>query len=677
MDAKRINIDQLYQQKEMQLEPLPFGAWEDMNQKLLGNADDLQDKKNLSSGSTNFLFAIALVVVGTLAIYLFSKQKAQEKLVPEIARANNENSISNNQNDILTNDKNNNQNETDISSNIELAKVSGDNENIKVQNSNDVVVTNNPKKTIENNEQNKDKIEKSKSKSAIVKNVKLENKSYLENSKVIESKKENINSVDQTKDNSVVQKALIENDISNETNSTKVSDKELVFEKKKDNENKKLAFSSVKENKKIFKSNSSTKKRNKEVVQHLNQVEEAAIAASSELNEQSKNPITDKRKLVSRKNQSIEKSASTKVASEELKYVSEGNFETKLEQSDKNVWQSKSKALTKKSNLNSHKSLKNPIVKTFKQNQTDKNEQSEFIIPLVFLNAKFGNAICINEMSMNEFSKANQKRVVQQFKLDNAPKSNFLAPLMQRFDLGVKVGYEMGLSKYAINKSVFAGCIYYNLSEKTSLFFQPAIKLGNAVNYPSFNNTSYYNLTGTTIDTFTIQDSMSSQLLAVVTQNSDSFVVVKTINKGSNVQLEFVLGAKYRIGKHLGLSAGIGFNKGVLPYFTETKNSLGNQQQIDSFQAPMGTFLVIDTTNSFFHTSANISQYTPFSGVTQATDPLRINYFASVEYWYNRWSIELSVTQQLTKLNNLNDKNLQSSYEQPYFRLMAGWKIRK
>jgi len=677
MDAKRINIDQLYQQKEMQLEPLPFGAWEDMSQKLHGKADDLQDKNNLSSGSTNFLFAIALIVVGTLAFYLFSKQKEQEKLVPEIAHTNNDNPIFNNQKGISNNEKNYDRNETYIASNTELAKVSGEDENVKHQHSSEKVANNNPKRTTENIEQNEDKIEKSKIESATVKNIKLENISKQEKSKVIEYEKENISKVDQNKDNPEVQQALNENGISNKINSAEVNNKEQIFDKKQENVNQKLASNSLKTNRKFFKSNSSTKRRNKEVVQQLNQTEEATRATSSESNEQAKNPITNKRKLVSRKNQSIEKSVSTKAVTEDLKNVSEGNFETKLEQSEKNVGQSKSKAFMKKSNLNSNKSLKNPIVKTFKQNQSDKNEKSEFIIPLVFLNAKFGKAICVDQMSMVDFFNNNQKRIVQQFKMDNATTSNFLAPLMQKFDLGVKAGYEMGLDKYAINKSVFAGIVYYKLSDKVSIFLQPGIKLGGNVTYPSFTNNSYYNLTGTSIDTFTIQDSMSSQLLAVVTQNSDSFVVVKTITKGSNVQLELILGAKYRIGNHFGISAGIGFNKGVLPYFTEVKNSFGNQKQIDSFQAPMGTFLVIDTTNSFFHTATNLNQYTPFNGLTQATDPLRINYFASVEYWYNRWSLELSVTQQLTKLNNLNDKNLQSSYEQPYFRIMAGWKIRK
>jgi hypothetical protein len=73
----------------------------------------------------------------------------------------------------------------------------------------------------------------------------------------------------------------------------------------------------------------------------------------------------------------------------------------------------------------------------------------------------------------------------------------------------------------------------------------------------------------------------------------------------------------------------------------------------------------------------NFSQYTAYNGATQSTNPLRISYFASVEYWYKRWMIELAITQELTTLNSLNDKNLQNSYQQPYIRIMAGWRLGK
>lgn len=604
MEAKSRNIDLLYREKEMQLEPLPFGAWDAMSQKLHGEQPNNNEPSgNLPNGSKFYsLFAGAFLLL-TTALYFYFHSKSTN---------------------IIT---------------------SSTTTNFFPDNKKETIVTTNDNQL--NNEGNSTALSKITS---------------TENPKQLPIKTEEaLSPTKQKNELSEVATKKIINTINN--SSHKITQKEnLKTEKVQAIKSKKLvpafhAITSISNEKKLTENKSKTS--NKEV-------KESVFSGSDAV----------------KKSKSL---SSEKVVSENTPLdisTKEKNNSKKEEPSivaGKNATRKSSTTQEENLALNSVKEKISEETKTFTTKELTSKQVEEIlfdsksIFPLKIKDTKAVPSPILSALFLLQSDKISPLKNIfseNKIKQETTKKNN---QFFKHFEAGIKAGYEIGASSYAMNKSIVQGYLQYNLSNRTSIVLLPAIKTGNGVSYPSSSESYYYQLTGTNINT--VFDSI--QNYAVVTQHYDSMVVNRIITKGNSVQTELLLLAKYKLNNHFSFTAGIGFNKGTLPFTNETTNTFSNQQQVDSFFAPAGMNPTIDTTNSFVHTAQNNGKYMPFSGATQATNPLRINYFASVEYWYKRWMIELAITQQLTNLNSLNDHNLQSSYQQPYVRLMTGWKIKK
>ena len=563
METKRINIDQLYRQKEMQLEPLPFGAWYAMNQKLHGTQsnNNTPDGK-ISSGSSFYVLiaAVAVVISGILFHYAHSKSATS--------------SVSTNTTSSIT--------------------------------------TSTTSLTSETPQQNPTQKTNNNSISSTIKTKQNHNKNSFSASNT--------------------------DTFSNASVAIKTMPKKRIVEVKRHFKEKVLAANVSKKESSIFKKHFAEK----------------AIKKDTTTSNNSSIP-------------EIKTTQSKAALADELL---------------SNLIEEKPTKKHKQHNAQKVKpTLFNGLLAKKAATETTSTEQNQTPNPLeanpVFLNPKpielaiFPPKI-ISPIFLLKSNNSNPIKTItfeNNFK-DSSSKKHF--DLLKGINGGIKAGYEFGTSSNPYNKSVVAGYLQYKISNHTSIAIQPTIKMGNGIGYNA-NNVSYYQLTGTNV--ITVFDSMQNS--SVVTQHYDSILVTRNATQSSNVQMELLLSAKYRFNNHFAFNAGIGFNKGTLPYATETKTNLGNFQQVDSFFANPGTTPTIDTTNSFIHSSRNIAQYNTFNGPTQSSNPLRINYFASVEYWYKHWLIELAITQQLTNLNSLNDKNLQNSYQQPYIRIMTGWRFGK
>jgi hypothetical protein len=255
---------------------------------------------------------------------------------------------------------------------------------------------------------------------------------------------------------------------------------------------------------------------------------------------------------------------------------------------------------------------------------------------------------------------------------------------------GIKLGYEIGFNHFAANKYVIAPYIQYNIG-RFGIALQPAIKiarnthtsnLGSEQTYYNVTNDPFYTFLGT--QTIFSQDSTHPDNLIVrnylYTERHDSIVVSHHIDTKSYAEIEVPLLLKYKVMNNLSVYGGL-----LLDY-SNTVIHIKEDRQTKSVN---GTYYYSDTTiannpypnipepNSVFHYQG--IAYVKYSNAdyeNASTMKLRTGYMLGASYTiHDKFMIDVSVQQGLSKMGYVPNKDVRGTYTQPYVRISAGYKF--
>ena len=246
---------------------------------------------------------------------------------------------------------------------------------------------------------------------------------------------------------------------------------------------------------------------------------------------------------------------------------------------------------------------------------------------------------------------------------------------------GAKFGFEKGFSTVTSNKWVATIYLQYNLSPKAAFLVQPSVKFAQ-MNKSINSSQSFYNVTGTTINSTQRMDSVSTPPFFDTVYNYyykqtyDSVHVTQTSNK-NYVEFEIPLIFKYTIAENLSLLAGVTMNFGSIPTVSSSSTTYSGLTLQDSVvNVHSNPNYQISVNDSFHHTAAPIDSYNPNTNQNPATNPIRFGYLLGMNYLLkDRVLFDLTIQQSFSKMNNVPNADIRSVLTQPYVRFSVGYKI--
>lgn len=262
------------------------------------------------------------------------------------------------------------------------------------------------------------------------------------------------------------------------------------------------------------------------------------------------------------------------------------------------------------------------------------------------------------------------------------------------FDWFVKTGYEAGLNKKTINKFVFAPSVQIGLSEKVSVILQPTIKSGR-VNYSQVSDPrSFRAITHQDHDTLVRYTNATVQGITTTTatigyyylQTYDSLVVSNRLSSRSVIEAELPVLLSYDLGRNFSLYGGPMLTYSNTLKIEEDIRNYGSFTRKDSVKyegqkvggnlkhpdAPaMGQVLQYNT--------PEITEYNraPYQLHNANGNKFRVGYMLGASYNYKRMSADITVQQNLSRINYIANPGVRSLYLQPYMRFMLGFKLNK
>lgn len=265
-------------------------------------------------------------------------------------------------------------------------------------------------------------------------------------------------------------------------------------------------------------------------------------------------------------------------------------------------------------------------------------------------------------------------------------------PNFQRFEAGIKGGYERGFDNDAATKVLASPYLAYHLTPKVALMLQPAIKgakvntrrIGTAQDYYKVNNdavTSFVDSTPVYIpmgvgrfDTFWLRNYAYSQ-------THDSIVKANSIG-GTYIELELPVMLKYNLTKKLSVYGGVNMAYSKLTGVTEqtyTSDPIlktGNAITLAHVKQPAPAAPAVNTAITYAGTS-----YASYSGPQYPNpggDLFRLGYMVGFSYEFRKqWLFDGLVQQGMVKSNNQAGVNVNAPLSAPYIRLTLGYKLTK
>ncbi len=252
-------------------------------------------------------------------------------------------------------------------------------------------------------------------------------------------------------------------------------------------------------------------------------------------------------------------------------------------------------------------------------------------------------------------------------------------------DAFMKFGMETGVKA---NKFVFAPSLALNLSDRFSLVFQPTIKSGK-VNFSGISNPrSYYAIESSYMDSlksFTtghnsagfIFDSVRSTYFYQETY--DSLVISHNLRSTTLMEAELPLMLSYKVSKEFSVYGGPLVTYSNMLQIDEKKDVYRQAIRRDTIsyavsvasEAPSGTPI----REVFTYGGKNISEYVPAPYANATVNKLRLGYMLGISYSHKRFSADLSVQQNLSRLNYIPNAAVKNIYMQPYTRFMIGYQL--
>ncbi|MCD6012278.1 MAG: hypothetical protein K0Q79_2140 [Flavipsychrobacter sp.] len=283
-------------------------------------------------------------------------------------------------------------------------------------------------------------------------------------------------------------------------------------------------------------------------------------------------------------------------------------------------------------------------------------------------------------------AKAEQKPVVNVAE-KNVPKPP--KPKYNKWEAGVKAGYELGFDNNAAKKLVVSPYIQYNISRKFSIMLQPAIKGGQLANRRIGTPKSYYKVNDDSSITRHIDSNVfvpGGGLMYIVkdtfTQSHDSIVKTYSIG-GKYFEIETPLMLKYNISKKFSVYGGVNI---VYSQAVAVKESTYTSEPITR---TVGAKPILrqygvappppNSVNSeITYTGTSISDYNGPAYKGSDASTLRAGYMAGLSFEVtNRVLFDLLVQQAKTRPNLQAGYNVNTTLSAPYVRFTIGYKLTK
>jgi hypothetical protein len=260
---------------------------------------------------------------------------------------------------------------------------------------------------------------------------------------------------------------------------------------------------------------------------------------------------------------------------------------------------------------------------------------------------------------------------------------------LNRFEMGIKGGYEKGFSDGAAAKYVVSPYLQYNITRKISVMLQPAIKSAtvNQVNIGAPQ--SSYQITGTKTPTHNGKDSTvynSGGTTSTPTtygnytysQTHDSMVRSYAYG-GSYMEFELPVLLKYKVSKKFSLYGGVTLNYSKLLNINQntfTKTGLTVTKDSMSGNAGSLSSAALPTSSVIKYPGYTISESNGPLYVSPQGSMLRCGYMIGFSYEYSkRWLLDGSIEQSPVKSYLQGGNNLYAPFSATYFRLSIGYKI--
>jgi hypothetical protein len=243
------------------------------------------------------------------------------------------------------------------------------------------------------------------------------------------------------------------------------------------------------------------------------------------------------------------------------------------------------------------------------------------------------------------------------------------------WEFGVKAGYEMGFQSLKVNKFTAGPYAAYGLSPRVSVAIQPTIKSGKLNSQVLSKEQAYVNTNGITTDTILIFMGGFVQQAYVFQQTYDSMVVSYKMG-GSVLEAEIPITLRYKLSDHFTLSGGFTLSFGKVLQITESKDVHQELRLVDTFISNSPAQPPPDTSQVFFHTSPPFSSFNNSAFQNPQSNPMRLGFLAGICYSQRRFLVELSLQQNISRLNNVPNADIRSIYTQPYIKILAGYRFK-
>lgn len=283
-------------------------------------------------------------------------------------------------------------------------------------------------------------------------------------------------------------------------------------------------------------------------------------------------------------------------------------------------------------------------------------------------------------------SAGNTKAAVAKKAANSNDKAGF-----NRFEAGIKVGFEAGFDNNAAQKLVVAPYLQYNLSRKFALMVQPAVKGASTNEHSIADSKSYYSINDdgkVVIDQTTphgyyngsVFDTTSYTTKYTATQSHDS--LVKSYKYGGYyTQLELPILLKYQIAKRISVYGGVNVlysrTSGIIENTVATNGiTRSADATITTTANPYGSPL--PAAQDIINYSGNsIKEYqNPYANVVK--NDVRLGYMLGFTYDYsNRWLMDALIQQNPGKPQTIQGNNINAPLSATYFRLSIGYKLTK
>lgn len=261
-----------------------------------------------------------------------------------------------------------------------------------------------------------------------------------------------------------------------------------------------------------------------------------------------------------------------------------------------------------------------------------------------------------------------------------APAENNKLKFLKGFEIGVKAGFEKGLTSGSANRVVLAPYIARPISKKLSVMMQPTIKLGHVRSTDVGGANPYHD-----IDHSKDKRRYDSTLVFVLpnqdtiwrrdfffSQTHDTIVRQQFVG-GNQLSVELPILLKYQLTNKLsvygGLNMSYGRAMGLKERTTYQATIVRENNQMFAFTG------VADPTMEeamVYNTSALNSQPQPATPSGQ----LNFGYMLGVSYDINKkWKVDAAMQQMKVIENMQQGVNLNQSASAPYFRVTVGFKL--